>query len=171
MKNVLFLSVMLCSFLYTACGPVQDDGQPLPDNAEQSLREANDQFYAALNAMFVGEIEPMNAIWSHDEGVTLMSPFGGRKVGWEAVGGEFRNNAEMKLGGKVECQELAVYAGTHLGYTLCVESGENMTADGKPVPVSFRATNIFRIEKGQWKMVHHHTDISTPLQDAILKKE
>jgi ketosteroid isomerase-like protein len=44
--------------------------------------------------------------------------------------------------------------------------GENMTADGKPVEVRFRATNIFRKEQGGWKMVHHHTDLSAGLIDA-----
>ena len=52
------------------------------------------------------------------------------------------------------------------GYTVCVEQGENMSADGKPVVVRFRATNVFRLIKGEWKMVHHHTDISSQLEAA-----
>ena len=51
-------------------------------------------------------------------------------------------------------------------HALCVEHGENMSADGKPIPVDHRATNIFRREAGKWKLVHHHTDISEALQKA-----
>ena len=133
---------------------------------EKELRAANGQFYAALNTMFTGELAPMNAIWSHRDDVTNMGPFGGRLTGWEAVGGEFKKEAGMKLGGRVVCKDLIVQAGSDIGYTVCVEQGENMSADGKPVKVSHRATNVFRREHGQWKLVHHHTDLSPQLEKA-----
>ncbi len=136
-------------------------------NAEQGLRAANDSLYAALNAMFTGNLEPMNAVWSHGEYVTDMGPFGGRLTGWEAVGAEFKKEAAMKLGGKIVCRDLHLYAGTDMGYTICVEEGENMSAEGKPVMVSHRSTNIFHLENGQWKLVHHQTDISTQLEKAV----
>ena len=136
-------------------------------DAEKELRAANDQFYAALNAMFTGELDPMNAIWSHREDVTDLGPFGDRLVGWEAVGAEFKKESGMKLGGRVMVKDVMVHAGSDLGYTVCVEQGENMSAAGKPVRVSHRATNIFRLENGQWKLVHHHTDPSAELQDGI----
>ena len=34
--------------------------------------------------------------------------------------------------------------------------------------VSHRDTNIFQLEQGEWKMVHHHTDISPQLQKAYV---
>ena len=61
---------------------------------------------------------------------------------------------------------MVVHAGTDMGYTACVEEGENMSAEGKPVVVSHRATNIFRLEDGKWKLVHHHTDLSPQLEKA-----
>jgi ketosteroid isomerase-like protein len=134
---------------------------------EQGLRAANEQFYAALNAMFTGELAPMNAIWSHENDVTNLGPFGDRLVGWDAVGAEFKKEAGMKLGGRVVCRDLIVHAGKDLGYTVCVEQGENMSADGKPVVVSHRATNVFRLEAGGWKLIHHHTDLSPELQQAV----
>jgi ketosteroid isomerase-like protein len=82
------------------------------------------------------------------------------------VGGEFKKEAGMKLGGHVVCKDLLVRAGTSMGYTVCVEQGENMSADGKPVVVSHRATSIYRLENGRWKLVHHHTDISPELAAA-----
>ncbi|MFM8432163.1 MAG: nuclear transport factor 2 family protein [Bacteroidota bacterium] len=53
-----------------------------------------------------------------------------------------------------------------MGYTACIEEGETMSAEGKTVVVRFRATNIFKMENGKWKMVHYHTDISQPLESA-----
>ena len=135
--------------------------------AEKGLRAANDQFYAALNSMFTGDLAPMNAIWAHQDEVTDMGPFGGRLTGWKMVGEEFKKEAAMKIGGHVSCKDLVVQVGSDMGYTVCIEQGENMSTDGKPVLVSHRATNIFRLINGQWKMVHHHTDISPQLEAAI----
>jgi ketosteroid isomerase-like protein len=135
--------------------------------AEKALRAANDQFYAALNAVFTGEIAPMNAIWAHRDDVTIMDPFGGRLTGWEAVGGEFKKVAAMKIGGHIACKDLVVHVGGDMGYTVCIEQGENMGTDGKPVVVSHGVTNIFRRINDRWKMVHHHTDLAPKLEAAI----
>jgi ketosteroid isomerase-like protein len=43
------------------------------------------------------------------------------------------------------------------GVTL-YEEGENTNAKGKIEHLKLRATNSFRKEGGQWKMVGHHTD-------------
>ena len=168
MKNtlILFGTMMVASFISPRTNKNLEVGKT-KDKAEQGIRKANSNFYEALNAMFTGDLEPMNAIWSHSNDVTDLGPFGGdRLVGWDAVSSEFKKETEMKLGGKVVCKDLLVRAGTDMGYTICIEEGENMSADGKPVVVKFRATNIFRLENGQWKLVHHHTDLSTPLQEA-----
>lgn len=134
-----------------------------PSDRDQEIRAANDQFYAAINAMLAGEIEPMNAIWSHSEDVSNQGPFGARMDGWDAVGKQFKREAEMKLGGRVTYKNLIVQAGRDLAYTVCIEEGENMTANGKAVRISHRATNIFRKEKGEWRLIHHHTDLSPQL--------
>lgn len=172
---IIFGAIVFASVTFLACQSNQADGKnnngaeadkELHMKAEEGLREANDMFYAALNAMFTGDLEPMNAIWAHDEQVTDMGPFGGRLTGWEAIGDEFKKEAGMKLGGKVICKDLHIYTGTDMGYTVCTEEGENMSADGKSVLVRFRATNIFQLKGGHWKIIHHHTDLSPQLQEA-----
>ena len=87
-------------------------------------------------------------------------------ISWDSGGYEFKKEAVLKLVGMVEFTNLNARAGNEMGYTVCTEIGENMSADGKPVVVSHRATNVFRIENGQWKLVHHHTDLSLQLQSA-----
>ena len=47
---------------------------------------------------------------------------------------------------------------------VAVETGENRDADGQPLEVSIRATNVFRKEHGTWKMIGHHTDLLPFLQ-------
>ncbi len=177
-KSLLFAGLILSvSFTVSSCGTNTSEVKnsnagtsSAADNmakSEQSLRAANDSFYAALNDMFTGNMVPMDSIWSHSAEITDQGPFGGRLLGWEAVEAEFKKEADMKLGGKVTCEELVVHAGTDMGYTVCVEEGENTGTDGKPVTVKHRASNVFRLENGKWKLVHHHTDLSPQLEKAI----
>ena len=133
------------------------------------ITEAHNQLYAGLNKMFTGDIEPLNNVWSHSDSITYMGPFGGMLTGWKEVGDDFAKVAAMKLGGKISANNLHVYAGTDMGYTSCVEEGENIGPDGKVIKVSHRATNIFHLEEGKWKMVHHHTDISSQLETGFDK--
>ena len=139
-------------------------------NSEQEIKQANDQFYAALNTMFTGEAGPILDIWSHENNITYLGPFGGYLKGWEAIGDEFKKNAAMKLGGKIVCKESHIHHGTDIGYVVCVEEGINISAEGKTITVSHRATNIFNLQNGKWKLIHHHTDLSPQLEDAFDKK-
>ena len=42
-----------------------------------------------------------------------------------------------------------------------------MTLAGRQVPIEHRVTNIYRREDGDWKVVHHHTDLSPAMQDVL----
>jgi ketosteroid isomerase-like protein len=125
---------------------------------EKAVAQATAQFYAALNAMFAGNVEPMNAVWSHAEDVTYMGPDGKFVVGWEQVSATWKRQAAMKLGGKVQPEATRVTVGQDLAIVECLEVGENIVK-GKPQTVSLRATNVFRKTDGQWKMIGHHTDL------------
>ena len=122
------------------------------------MLHANAQFYAALNKMFTGDVVPMKAVWSHADDVTYMGPTGGFERGWSAVLKNWEGQAALKLGGRVEPVEMQVIVGQDLGVVSDYEQGENTNAKGKVEHVKLRATNIFRKEGGQWKMVAHHTD-------------
>ena len=127
--------------------------------AEKEVLAANDQFYAALNTLFTGELAPMNAIWSHANDVTYMSPVGGFQVGWDAVRKDWETQAALKLGGKLVASEMQVTAGRDIAAVSDIEKGENLNVKGEIQKVSIRATNIFRKEDGQWKMIGHNVDL------------
>ena len=127
-------------------------------NDKQAVLAANGQFYSALNKMFVGEIAPMEAVWSHAGDVTYMGPNGLFDRGWSAVLKTWQDQAAMKLGGKVEPAEMQAIVGSDVAVVTLYEEGENTNAKGKVERVKLRATNSFRKEGGQWKMVGHHTD-------------
>ena len=49
--------------------------------------------------------------------------------------------------------------GQDLAIVGCLEIGHNVDAEGNPEKVEIRATNLFRKENGEWKMIGHHTDM------------
>lgn len=125
---------------------------------EPAVRTAIAQFYTALNATFAGELAPMLEVWSHADDVTFMGPGGGLRVGWSQVLAEWQAHTDQKIGGEVQPRDLHVTVGRDLAVTSNFEVGSNMV-DGKPQSVTIRATNIFRLEGGRWKMIGHHTDL------------
>ena len=65
------------------------------------------------------------------------------------------NSANVALAKLSNC-----YAGLVKSHMLEAVLAERMKlAEGRPLQVSIRATNIFRKEKGEWKMIGHHTDL------------
>ena len=74
----------------------------------------------------------------------------------------FRGVATQKLGGRIEITDLHVVETDDMGYAVCTEHGIDHVIDGQSVNLTHRATNIFRREGDGWRMVHHHTDPSTP---------
>jgi ketosteroid isomerase-like protein len=148
---------MLAVFALAVAGMVPVGVARAAGPDESAVREANDQFYAALNAMFTGETAPMETVWSHADDVTYMGPDGKFLVGWDTVSDIWKKQAALKLGGAIREEGVQVKVGTDLATVECFEVGENMV-DGKATPVSIRATNVYRKENGVWKMVSHHTD-------------
>lgn len=141
-------------------------GKSADPAVEKALMEANQQFYDALAAMFTGDMAPMQAVWSHHDEVSLQGPFGGRLDGWQAVEAHFVKESQMGMAGRVLSVNPRACIGTEMAYVTCIEQGDGMTLGGKPVVVNHRATNVFRLEDGQWKMVHHHTDLAPTLENG-----
>jgi ketosteroid isomerase-like protein len=125
----------------------------------KAVEQVSNQFYTSLNALFTGDFTPMSEVWSHADDVTYMGPAGGFQRGWDEVRNIWEEQAALKLGGNVEPFDLQVTVNGDLAFTQCYEKGANFDAQGEPVNVSIRATNVFRKENGQWKVIAHHTDL------------
>lgn len=123
-----------------------------------AVEKAAADFYQALNSLFAGEAAQMKEVWSHAEDVTYMGPMGGLEVGWAAVQAVWESQAALELGGRVVPAEMRIHVGRDLAVTYNYEVGENVV-DGETKRVSIRATNVFRKEDGQWKMIGHQTDL------------
>ena len=123
----------------------------------ETVEEAHEEFYAALNAMLSGDAGPMREIVSTTEEATLAGPFGDIQTGGAMIA-HFEMEAGMEMGGEVTVTDLTIVGGEDMGYSICVENGKGLTIDGEERDLTHRATNVFRREGDGWKMIHHHTD-------------
>jgi ketosteroid isomerase-like protein len=125
---------------------------------EKDIRAATVLFYAAFDSALHGNLAPMSAVWSHRPDVTSLSAAGGHAKGWNEVYAGFQNMARLYPGGSIEQRDMTVVAGKDIGYSVCTETGQLRSSEGPMVNFNQRATNIFRLEGGTWKLIHHHAD-------------
>jgi ketosteroid isomerase-like protein len=78
------------------------------------------------------------------------------RASWEQVAQAFSD-------GQVSIEDLVVVPlADDVAYTLGTENGQAKFGD-QTVAIDWRVTNIYRREEGEWKEVHHHTDVSPQL--------
>ena len=135
---------------------------------EEDVRNTSKQFYKALTDMGNGIAGKMEEIWSHDESVTAMHPIEGRDLGWSAVKNSFDQVAGLATDGKLELKDQLIRVVGDVAYEIGTETGEFKLA-GNQVIIGQRVTNIYQLKDGQWKMIHHHADLSPAMLDILSK--
>src|SRR5829696_4248865 len=135
--------------------------------AEDEVRQASEQFYAALNRTLDGDSSPMEQIWSHGSDVSAMHPFGSRSLGWEEVRAGWEQAAQAFSDGQVALDDLVVVPiPGDAAHTLGIEHGQAKVGDAS-IGIDWRVPNIYRREADGWKIVHHHTDFSSEVAEAL----
>ena len=137
-------------------------------STEDEVRNASNQFYAALNKMVNGSSQSLSDIWSHNSEVTTMHPIGGRQVGWKDVWATWDQTAQVASEGKVELQDRFIRVVGDMAYEIGVENA-GFTLAGQKITDKVRVTNIYQKEGGTWKIVHHHSDLSPKMVEVLNK--
>lgn len=99
---------------------------------------------------------------SQTDDATIFGAFGGYgEKGWKDVGARYdwASSQYKPSGAKTKVQYLSVIVGSDLAYTVSIERSEALLGDmKKTAPRVLRATQIFRKENGEWKLLHRHAD-------------
>jgi ketosteroid isomerase-like protein len=115
------------------------------------------QLKDAETALHNGDATPRRLIWSRNEPVTV---FGAWKtaVGREEVDDLFTLLANSFSDAKGFSFELvAADVSGDMAYTVGYEHSQ-VSVDGEPRTYTLRATQVYRREGGDWKVVHRHGD-------------
>ncbi|HLN72949.1 MAG: YybH family protein [Methylococcaceae bacterium] len=137
-------------------------------SSEDEVRNASNEFYAALNKMVNGNPQALADIWSHDSSVTTMHPIGGRQVGWEEVWQTWDQTAQVASDGHVQLQDQFIRVVGDMACEIGLESA-GFSIAGEKVTDEVRVTNLYQKEGGRWKIIHHHADLSPAMVEVLHK--
>jgi ketosteroid isomerase-like protein len=124
-----------------------------------------EQYHRALDAFVRGDPELQKKLFSRREDVSLANPLGPPARGWSAVEQTMeRAVSQLREGEPINFERISGCVGTELAYTVEIERARAKVGGSDEVsPISLRVTTIFRLEDGQWKVLHRHADpITSP---------
>ncbi|WP_127902300.1 nuclear transport factor 2 family protein [Solirhodobacter olei] len=136
-------------------------------SAKNEVLAASAKFYEALNRMAAGDAAPMADVWARSGEVSAQHPIGGRDEGYETVVDSFAKVASIAGGGEIRLLHQKVDVGSDMAVEAGVETGTLIIA-GHKASIHHRVTNVYRRVDGDWKLAHHHTDLSEAML-GILK--
>jgi ketosteroid isomerase-like protein len=143
--------------------------------AVDDFDEVVEQYHLALNEFFKGNPEPVKSFFSHRDDVTLANPLVGLPArGWERVAATLEHaSSQFTDGENVGFETIAKYVSAEFAYVLLIERDKVKIAGSEDrTPSALRVTMIFRLEEGEWKVVHRHADpITTPqLAESVIQE-
>lgn len=121
--------------------------------AKRQVLAANERFYEVFRS---GDYQAMCRLWAERAPVACAHPgmqvISGRASVLESWSQILRHAAPWRM----RCQGAVAHLFGEFAFVTCLE------ANGDE-PAHLCATNVFVVEDGQWKMVHHHAGpIATP---------
>jgi ketosteroid isomerase-like protein len=143
-------------------------------SATEDLDVAVGRHHAALAAFVTGDAEPLKALFSQRDDVSLANPFGPPTRGWTQVAETMeRAAAHYEDGTATGFEEVSRFASPDLACTVEVERFETKVGGSDDAtPVVLRCTTIFRREDGAWKIVHRHADpiVSARRAESVVQR-
>jgi ketosteroid isomerase-like protein len=148
-------------------GSAVEDEPVMADRGYPDFDDMIERTHRSVDAVVAGNPEPQKRLWSRSDDVTLANPLGGYRRGWQAVQEEADRAA-----GLIQCrscvyEEVARFAGSDVAYVFEIERTK---LTGREGTIALRVTMIFRLEEGEWKLVHRQADPLTesqPLERSI----
>jgi ketosteroid isomerase-like protein len=136
--------------------------------AVDDVDELIEQYYRVQREFLKGNAEPVKDLFSRREDVTLANPYGPPVRGWEQVAKAVEHASSLRSDGTfLGWQIVAKYVSAELAYVVQIERAEAKVGVREDIsPLAVRATMIFRLEDGEWKVVHRHADPITTAQPA-----
>jgi len=129
----------------------------------EDLGEFIDRCHAALTQQSQGNPKPLLELWSRGDDVTVMAAVGGYQVGFEAVSKllTWASTTQKFEGWRAE--NLVTFAGPLLGMSVELEHYA-LHINGEDKGMTLRATQVYRRENGEWRIIHRHGDILNDIE-------
>lgn len=126
---------------------------------EPAFAAAVAALHAAMARVANGDISGITALYSHCSEATSFYGWGGFEKGWDAVARRWGWAGQQFKGGTVSYQNITTVVTAELAYTTDIETFHARMA-GMEVPTQWsnRVTHVFRLEQGEWRLLHRHAN-------------
>jgi ketosteroid isomerase-like protein len=118
----------------------------------REIHEANQRFYRAFESL---DIKQMDQVWAQEDLVYCVHPGWDLRAGWPAVRDSWVQIFNYALSMRFAITAIKVNIEGDCAWVTCMEYITSMM-DGSPQYSRVLATNIFKKQGEQWRMVHHH---------------
>jgi ketosteroid isomerase-like protein len=106
-----------------------------------------------------GDTSAIRALYSHSAEATSFYGWGGYEKGWDAVSRRWDWAGEQFQGGTVSYQNVTTVVTAELACTTDIETFKvRMRGMGAATQWSNRVTHVFRVEQGEWRLLHRHAN-------------
>jgi ketosteroid isomerase-like protein len=130
-----------------------------PQSPPQPFAAAIARLHAAMAKVANGDISAIKALYAHSNDATSFYGWGGYEKGWDAVSKRWEWAGSQFKGGTVSYQNVTSVATAELAYTTDIETFQvRMDGMDRPTQWSNRVTHIFRLEDGEWRLLHRHAN-------------
>ena len=126
------------------------------------VQELISRCHEALAHQSQGRPEPFLDLWSHADDVTIMAAVGGYHSGFEQVSNLLRWASTAQHFDGWSAENLVTIVVSDLAFSVELEH-YGRQVEGEDKGMTLRATQVYRREDGEWKVIHRHGDILTPV--------
>ena len=111
-----------------------------------------------------GDARSLAGIVTQRDPATFLSPRGDHQTGAAAVAQRYAKDAEsFRKPGESRLEVLQARASGQLAFWTGIQHAvARITGQDAPVRMRVRVTEVFRLEGGQWVLVHRHADMAKP---------
>jgi uncharacterized protein (TIGR02246 family) len=133
-----------------------------PTDDEAKIRALENQFAAAVSAK---DVDAIMKVYVPDETLLVFDVSPPRQyVGANAYRKDWENFlAAFKGALKFEITDLQITAADPLGYSHSIQHVSGTDAQGQPIDLTVRLTDVYRKISGNWLIVHEHVSVPVDL--------
>jgi ketosteroid isomerase-like protein len=134
------------------------------DNRRQQFENFVGQCHEALSEQVSGHTDSFQSLWSQADDVVLMGAAGSHSVGWEEVSATLTWASEHLDFTDWHAENLLTSVNDELAFTVELEHMSHDVEGGRQER-TLRASQGYRLEDGQWRVVFRHGD---PMAERIV---
>ena len=126
-----------------------------------------EKYHRALGEVNQGHTQPFLDLFSTEDDISLVNPIGAAVQGYkqviETAQSTFPNYSQAET---IGFENLVTFVNCDFAYIVENERYETKASEQEADKITLRATTIFRLENGGWKVTHRHADPMVTKQPA-----